>query len=135
MHDEVEARDASVIVGEEVTAVEASERTVACCAAETVVMAEEDPATCEMEDSHGQGFEHQEAFHPVPFQAGPCPGASQCSVDDAASGRVGVGCVVGPSAMGPCCFAGWTVVDMPEVASVGLLSVAFVQPCRTGCWA
>jgi hypothetical protein len=91
---------------EEVTVVVASGRTVAYCAAVTVEMAEEDPATCEMEDTHDQGFGHQEAFHPVPFQAGPCPEASRCSVDDGASGRVALVYAVEPSVMGPCCSVG-----------------------------
>jgi hypothetical protein len=94
VHGEVVVLSALVTAEEEVTVVEASGRTVACCVAVTVAMVEEVPATCGMEDIHGQGFGHLEAFRPDPFQVGPCLEASQCLVDGDASGRVGVVCAV-----------------------------------------
>jgi hypothetical protein len=106
VYDEAVVWSALVTAEEEVTAVEASGRTVACCAAVTVVMVEEVPATCEMEDIHGQGFGHRGAFRPVPYQAEPCPGAFRCLVDDGASGRVGAVYAVVSLVMGPCCSVG-----------------------------
>jgi hypothetical protein len=120
----------------EVIVVGAAEHTAAYCAAVTVVMVEEDLATCGMEGSHDLGFGHLGAFRQDPSLWVSCPEACRCSVDDGAFGQVEVACVAGPWEKEPyCSVVGVTVGDMPEEPWAVLVSVVSAQPYHTGCWA
>lgn len=113
-------------------AVEVAEHTAACCAVEKVVTAEAGPATYAMEDSHDLGSGRQASYLLVPCQQVSYLGAYRCSVDDDASGRVEVACVVGPSATGPCCSEVQIVGGTTAAPSAVLVVVVSAQACHTG---